>query len=64
MMHGAMATFLKLYKAKNIRHKNQKKKKKKKKAERQITGVSKQEKGFSAYEYDIIPIYLKTKWHL
>ena len=56
-----MAAFLKLYKAKKIRQKNQKKKKK---AERQITGVSKQEKGFSAYEYDIIPIYLKTKWHL
>ena len=62
MMHGAMAAFLKLYKAKKISQKNQKKKKKK--AERQITGVSKQEKGFSAYEYDIIPIYLKTKWHL
>ena len=28
MMHGAMAAFLKLYKAKKIRQKNQKKKKK------------------------------------
>lgn len=36
MMHGAMAAFLKRYKAKKMRQKNQKKKK----------SVSKQEKGF------------------
>ena len=55
MMHGAMAAFLKLYKAKKMRHKNKQTKKK---------VFLNKKKDLSAYEYDIIPIYLKTKWHL
>ena len=55
MMHGAMAAFLKLYKAKKMRQKNKQKKKK---------VFLNKKKDLSAYEYDIIPIYLKTKWHL
>ena len=55
MMHGAMAAFLKLYKAKKMRQKNKQTKKK---------VFLNKKKDLSAYEYDIIPIYLKTKWHL